>query len=170
MSPASAQHPNGPCPEGLGEAAEGPTQVSADRTAHNRYQSGLLLSWHRQRKQQGGKSLGSSPWSSAPRLQGRPCWCVPSTSSTVCLLLQPVWCIPLQIRIYVPGGTVPPCVGLSPWSIYIYVQPLKILTQSSLEKRTIHITKELRFPHFFEGCVLRKCVCVRKCACVRACV
>lgn len=37
-------------------------------------------------------------------------------------------------------GLCAPCGGLSPWSVYIYVQPLKILTQSSLEKRTIHIT------------------------------
>lgn len=35
-------------------------------------------------------------------------------------------------------------------------------------KRTFHIAKELRFPRFFEGCVLlRKCVFTHACVCVR---
>lgn len=51
---------------------------------------------------------------------------------------------------------------------HLYVQLLSILMQNALE-RTIHIAKELRFPHFFEGCMLRKYVCTRESVCLCTC-
>lgn len=60
-------------------------------------------------------------------------------------------------------------VGVSPWSGYVYRSNFR--DDAVPGKRTIHIAKELRFPHFFEGCVLlSKCivhvVCVGVCVCV----
>lgn len=58
------------------------------------------------------------------------------------------------------GRTVHPCIGVS--SECIHLCPIFESLDAELSgKRAIHIAKKLRFPHFFEGCVLlRKCVCV----------
>lgn len=57
------------------------------------------------------------------------------------------------------------CVSLL--GVYTFLCPVFENLDAELSgKRIIHIAKELRCPHFFEGCVLRDCVCV----CVRACV
>lgn len=59
-----------------------------------------------------------------------------------------------------PRGTVPPCVGLSLECVHLC--PISENLDAELSgKRIIHIAKELRFPHFFEGHVLlSECVCV----------
>ena len=57
-------------------------------------------------------------------------------------------------------------VGVSPWSGYVYRSNFRDDAVLS-GKRTIHIAKELRFPHFFEGCVLlSKCIVHVVCVCV----
>lgn len=68
------------------------------------------------------QALGALPFR-APGMSSLAC---PSISSTVCLLLQPLhlvnFCTNVDLR--AQSGTVPQCVGVSPWSLYVYMSNL----------------------------------------------
>lgn len=125
VSPASCSTPR-QFPEGLREVSEGPTQVFVD-SSPQQVPSGPPPYLALVEKAAGWEVSGSKPLELCPSgLQGHPHWLVPSVSSTVCLLLQPLCWVNscTNMDLCAQSGTMPLCVGVSPWSIHIYMSNL----------------------------------------------
>lgn len=139
-------------PEGPGEASEEPAEVPADRTSHYRYQAAASY-------------LGASREGTGREVSGSKALPLKATGTSLrahplhlqyCTLAAPSRSVNFCTnRNLAPRVGPRPRVGVALLGVYTSIGPIFKNPDAELSgKRTIHSAKELRFPHFFEGCVL----------------